>query len=475
MSYLDRYAGLYTDHYELTMAQGYFLQDRQDSQATFDYFFRKNPFQGGYVIFAGLGDLLEVLENLRFEPEALQYLQSIGFRDNFLRYLRDFRFQASIYAPPEVEVVFPNEPILRVEGTLVEAQIIESLVLNILNFQSLIATKASRIRQVAGERKFIDFGMRRAQGLGAIHASKAAIIGGADSTSNVYSGFAFGLQTTGTMAHSWVQSYEQELDAFRDFARSYPDKCVLLVDTYDTLKSGIPNAISIGKEMREHGHELYGVRLDSGDLSYLSKQARQMLDEAGMEGVKILVSNQLDEYVIKSLNEQKAPIDAFGVGTNLIIGRDDAALDGVYKLTQWEGKPSLKISENIEKIILPANKKLYRYFDEHNMMYADGIALEDEDHLDRIYHPHDARKRSEVQPYRSENLHRQVMDQGQLSMEKKHPEELQAYVRARLDSLPEEHRRFDNPHIYKVGISHALMQLRDQLIEEKKSYIAKNL
>ena len=200
-----------------------------------------------------------------------------------------------------------------------------------------------------------------------------------------------------------------------------------------------------------------------------------MLDEAGMEGVKILVSNQLDEYVIKSLNEQKAPIDAFGVGTNLIIGRDDAALDGVYKLTQWEGKPSLKISENIEKIILPANKKLYRYFDEHNMMYADGIALEDEDHLDRIYHPHDARKRSEVQPYRSENLHRQVMDQGQLSMEKKHPEELQAYVRARLESLPEEHRRFDNPHIYKVGISHALMQLRDQLIEEKKSYIAKNL
>lgn len=472
MSYLDRFAGLYTDHYELTMAQGYYLQGRQDTRATFDYFFRKNPFHGGYVIFAGLSDLLEVLENLQFEDEALDYLQSIGFQDEFIHFLREFRFEADIYAPPEGEIVFPNEPILRVKGTLIETQLIESLVLNILNFQSLIATKASRIRQVVRERPFIDFGMRRAQGLGAVHASKAAVIGGADSTSNVYSGKAFGLKTTGTMAHSWVQSYDKELDAFRDFARSFPDRCVLLVDTFDTLKSGIPNAIRIGKEMQEKGQQLFGVRLDSGDLSYLSKQARKMLDEAGMEKVKILVSNQLDEHVIKSLNEQEAPIDAFGVGTQLITGRDDAALDGVYKLSQWGGKPTLKISENIEKIILPANKKLYRYFDEKGMMYADGIALEDEGKIKRIFHPHDSRKSSEAQSYRRENLHQQVMTGGQISTEKKSPEEVNAYVRARLSSLPEEHLRFENPHIYKVGISQSLLKLRDQLIEEKKSYIA---
>lgn len=472
MSYLDRFAGLYTDHYELTMAQGYYMQSRQDTKATFDYFFRKNPFHGGYVIFAGLSDLLEVLENLQFEEEALDYLQSIGFKDEFIDYLRKFRFKADIYAPPEGEIVFPNEPVLRVKGTLIESQLIESLVLNILNFQSLIATKASRIRQVAGERTFIDFGMRRAQGLGAIHASKAAVIGGADSTSNVYSGKAFGLKTTGTMAHSWVQSYEKELDAFRNFARSFPDRCVLLVDTYDTLKSGIPNAIRIGKEMQEKGQQLFGVRLDSGDLAYLSKQARKMLNEAGMEKVKILASNQLDEYVIKSLNEQGAPVDAFGVGTRLIIGRDDAALDGVYKLSQWGGKPTLKISENIEKIILPANKKLYRYFDEKGMMYADGIALEDEGEIDRIFHPHDPRKSSKIQSLRRENLHRQVMSGGQISTAKKSPEEVNAYVRTRLSSLPEEHLRFDNPHIYKVGISQSLLKLRDQLIEEKKSYIA---
>lgn len=472
MSYLDRYAGLYTDHYELTMTQGYFLQGRQEERATFDYFFRKNPFQGGYVVFAGLADLLDVLGNMTFEPEALDYLASIGFHKDFLKYLENFRFSADIFGPAEGELVFPNQPVLRIEGSLIETQLIESLVLNILNFQSLIATKASRIRQVVGERTFIDFGMRRAQGLGAIHASKAAVTGGADSTSNVYSGFAFDLATTGTMAHSWVQSYEEELQSFREFAQAFPEKCVLLVDTYDTLRSGIPNAITVAREMEERGQQLFGVRLDSGDLAYFSKKSRQMLNEAGLEGVKILVSNQLDEHVIKSLNEQDAPIDAFGVGTRLIIGREDAALDGVYKLSQCNGRPSLKISENIEKVILPSNKKVFRYFDEQNMMYADGIALEEEDNIQTIYHPHDNRKSSDVSFYRKEKLHAQVMKSGQVTAERKSPKEINAYLRSRFSSLPQEHLRFENPHVYKVGISSALQQLRDQLLEEKKSAIS---
>ncbi len=469
MSYLDHYVGLYTDHYELTMAQGYYLQGRKDDRASFDYFFRKNPFQGGYVIFVGLADLLETLESFHFEQEALEYLSGIGFQDDFLKYLQHFQFKASIYAPPEGEIVFPNEPVLRVEGNLIETQLIESLVLNILNFQSLIATKASRIRQVVSDRVFIDFGMRRAQGLGAIHGSKAAITGGADSTSNVYSGHTFELKTSGTMAHSWVQSYDNELDAFRAFSDIYSDMSILLIDTYNTLKSGLPNAIQVGKEMQQRGQKLLGVRLDSGDLAYLSKKTRQLLDEADLNEVKIVVSNQLDEYVIKSLNEQNAPIDAFGIGTNLIIGKDNAALDGVYKLTQWEGKPTLKISENEEKIIMPGKKKVYRYFDSNNLMYADGVVTEDEGKVAVIYHQNNPHKHITVQTLRKENLHKQVMKDGKITIELKHPVEVQDYVQSRLSSLPEEHLRFDNPHIYKVGISKKLMSLRHQLIKEKKA------
>jgi nicotinate phosphoribosyltransferase len=322
---------------------------------------------------------------------------------------------------------------------------------------------------VAGEHTFIDFGMRRAQGLGAVHASKAAVIGGADSTSNMYSGFLFDIPTSGTMAHSWIQSYDDELEAFRNFAETFPEKCILLVDTYDTLKSGVPNAIQVAREMKEKGQQLFGIRLDSGDLSYLSKRSREMLDEAGFGDVQIVASNQLDEYVIRSLNEQKAPIDAFGVGTQLITGRNDAALDGVYKLSDCEGKPRLKLSENMQKIILPANKKLYRYFDENNMMYADGIALEDEAAPSTIYHPHEQHKQSEVGEYRRETLHAQVMEKGQIRTQQKSPQEVNAYLQSRLSSLPAEHQRFDNPHTYKVGISDSLRDVRDKLISEKKS------
>ena len=292
--------------------------------------------------------------------------------------LKAFDFKADIYAPEEGEVVFPYEPVVRVEGNIIETQIIETMLLNILNFESLIATKASRIRHAAGDRLVIDFGLRRAQGLGGVLASKAAVIGGVNSTSNVYSAFMFGLVSAGTQAHSWIQSYDDEITAFRDFARAFPKNCVFLVDTYDTLKSGIPNAITVAREMEAQGEKLFGVRLDSGDLAYLSKSARKMLDDSGLHYVKIVTSNQLDEYLIKSLLEQGAPVDAFGVGTKLVTGLDDAALDGVYKLAMSGSKPRLKISESPEKIILPGIKNVFRCIDDNGKFYADCIVLADE-------------------------------------------------------------------------------------------------
>jgi len=346
------------------------------------------------------------------------------------------------------------------------------MVLNILNFETLIATKAARIRRAAGNRLVIDFGLRRAHGLGGILASKAAVLGGADSTSNIYSAFLFGLTSTGTQAHSWIQAYDDEITAFRDFAKALPARCVLLVDTYDTLKSGIPNAITVAKEMRARGDRLFGVRLDSGDLAYLSKKARKMLDEGGLHYVKIVASNKLDEYVIKSLLEQGAPIDAFGVGTRLVTGHPDGALDGVYKLSMSNNKPRLKISENPEKIILLGRKNVFRCTDENGHFYADCIALDDEDEIDIIYHPHQPEKSSVVSAYKKERLLRKVMDKGRIIIERKKPEEIAANVQARLGQLPEEHKRFENLDIYKVGISKRVMDLRSMLVDEiRKKYV----
>lgn len=466
MAILEKHTGLYTDHYELTMAQGYLLNNKKDTPACFDYFFRKNPFKGGYVIFAGLIDLLEVLENLRFDDEDCNYLRSIGFAPEFVDYLKGFEFRADIHAPEEGEVVFPYEPVVRVEGNIIETQIIETMLLNILNFESLIATKAARIRQAAGDRLVIDFGLRRAQGLGGILASRAAVIGGANSTSNVYSAFMFGLTSAGTQAHSWIQTYDDEITAFRDFARAFPKRCVFLVDTYDTLKSGIPNAVIVAREMEARGERLFGVRLDSGDLAYLSKRARNMLDDAGLQYVKIMTSNQLDEYVIRSLLAQGAPVDAFGVGTRLVTGQDDAALDGVYKLSMSGNKPRLKISETPEKIILPGVKKVLRCMDSSGKFSADCIALADETDVETIYHPHQPGKSSSVGSCKKEGLFRKVMERGRIIMDRKKPAEIAEYVRARLGQLPDEHKRFENPHTYKVGISRKLMDLRSVIIDE---------
>ncbi len=320
------------------MAQGYFLSGKKDTPARFDYFFRKAPFNGSFVIFAGLHNLLEMLEGFSFDTDALYFLESRRFNPKFLEYLGNFRFEGNVFASPEGEIVFPYEPLISVEGSLIECQLIESMLLNIINFKSLIATKASRISHAAGNREFVDFGLRRGQGTGSIQASRAAIIGGAASTSNMLAACHYGLKSTGTQAHSWIQSFEDELSAFRQFSRTFPENCILLVDTYDTLRTGVPNAIKVAKEMEREGNKLSGIRLDSGDLAYLSKNARKMLDDEGLQYVKIIASNQLDEYVIRSLREQNAPIDSFGVGTNLITGKKDAALDGVYKLVHSDGR-----------------------------------------------------------------------------------------------------------------------------------------
>ncbi len=466
---LPNYPAIYTDFYELTMAQGYFLSGRKDDTAVFDYFFRKIPFKGGYVIFAGLSDFLALLTDFKFHKEEIEYLKSQGFEASFLEYLKDFRFKGNMYAATEGEIVFNNAPVVRVEGSIIETQLIETLLLNILNFESLIATKARRIREAAGNRVVLDFGLRRSQGFGGIQASKASVIGGLNGTSNVYAGVAHGLNVSGTMAHSWIQSFPDELTAFRTYADFYPDSTVLLVDTYDTLGRGIPNAIKVAKELAEKGHSLKAIRLDSGDLAYLSKKARKQLNDAGFNEVNIAVSNQLDEYLIKSLLDQEAPIDIFGVGTKLVTAYDNPALDGVYKLAAVNEQPTLKISENIEKITLPGAKTVTRYFNTDGTFYADGISLADEITPDSIEHPYFPSKKTTVSNLESALLLNQIMRNGQPTKSIPSASESSEYCNNQFSKLSPEYKRFDNPHVYKVGISTGLKQLRDKIIHLKSN------
>jgi len=463
------FTGTYTDQYQLSMALVYFRNGNGNDRAVFDYFFRKLPFNGGYAVFAGLDDLLAIIENLSFDQKDLEFLKKNGFPDDFLHHLGKFRFTGDIFSSMEGDVVFPARPVLRVEATLLEAQVIETLLLNILNLQTLVATKASRMRRVAGDRKLVDFGLRRAQGAGGYHASRAAVIGGFDATSNVTAGRDYNIPVSGTMAHSFIQSYDDELTAFREFAIVHPDNCVLLVDTYDTLESGMPNAIKVGREMKERGEQLKGIRLDSGDLAYLARTCREMLDDAGLSDVKIAASNQLDENVIKSLLEQKAPIDLFGVGTNLVTGQPDAALDGVYKLAYANGKPRIKLSENIAKTTLPDRKQVFRLKDEKgNWTGADLVALEDEKDPEHMFHPFDPGKSMHVKHFEKEPLLDKVMEKGKRTTGKKTIREIADYSTFRLAKLPEEYKRFSNPHIYKVGISDGLHQMREALIRENR-------
>lgn len=466
--------GLYTDLYELTMAQGYWNEGRDDSPATFDYFFRSNPFDGGYVIFAGLERLLDYLEGLSFGTEELEYLSDIGLSADFLEWFADFEFTADVCAPQPGDVIFPLEPVVRVHGSILEAQLIETALLNLLNFESLVATKASRMRQVAGDSKLIDFGLRRAQGYGGLQASRGAIIGGFDATSNCLAAFLDDLEASGTQAHSWIQSYDSELEAFRAYARTFPDSTILLVDTYDTLDSGVPNAIKVAKEMEAEGHRLKGIRLDSGDLAYLSKKARTMLDDAGLEYVKIAASNQLDEHVIRSLRAQDAPIDVFGVGTQLVTANDDPALDGVYKLSSFDGEHRIKLSENPEKINFPGLKQVWRLTDANGQFYGDIVGLDGEfdgqSPTGRMYDPaHPTARNVSVDGYDAEPLLEPVMRDGARLLDRRTTREIAAYARERLAKLPAEHRRFENPHIYKVGLSERLLRARDEAMSAHQS------
>jgi|SRR5690554_671642 len=458
----------YTDLYQLTMAQVYF-NTKPNGQAVFDYYYRSNPFNGGYAIFAGLEDVLNILETLKFSDSDITYLEQHGFEKEFLDYLKDFKFQGTIYSSKEGDVVFPNRPILQVEANIIEAQIIETLLLNLLNFQTLIATKASRMRHSAKNEVLLDMGLRRAHATGGYYASRAAAIGGFDSTSNVKAAEDYNIPASGTMAHSFIQSYEDELQAFRDFAKIRPKNCVLLVDTYNTLKSGLPNAIIVAKEMEERGEQLLGVRLDSGDLAYLAKRTRKILDEANLDYVKIVVSNQLDEYVIKSLKEQGAPIDIYGVGTNLVTGKPDASLGGVYKLSEYNGEPRIKLSENIIKVSLPSKKQVYRMFDENGMFYgADAVALFTEENVTEMEHAYDPIKKLHLSTFTQEPQLEKVMENGKRIKPTRTVTEIAEYSQSRLKKLPEEYKRFQNPHIYKIGLSTKLKEERDKLVQAHK-------
>ena len=458
---------LYGDFYALTMAQSYFLSGKKDMPVVFDYFFRRNPYQGGYVVFAGLQDALEAVAALHFGDDACEFLKEKGFQEDFLTYLRDLQIEVDIDAVREGEIVFPYLPTLQVKGRIIEALLIETLLLNFLNFSSLIATKAARIKWAAKGRRVIDFGMRRAQGSGSILGSRAAIIGGMDATSHAYSAMTYGLEVSGTQAHAWIQSFEDELQAFRQYAATYPDSCVLLVDTYNTLKSGVPNAITVAQELEAQGHRLMGIRLDSGDLAYLSQKARRQLDGAGLSYVKIVASNSLDEEIIQSLFQQEAEIDVFGVGTRLATGHPDGALGGVYKLAECDGRPVMKFSENISKTTLPGDKDICRISDEEGF-YADGVFLTEEGIPDTIFHPYEPDKFSDIRAMEKQPLRQQVMEKGEVLHEAENPHDLARYVQQRMRQLPKEFKRFLNPHVYKVGISQQLMDLRTEVQQRVK-------
>lgn len=464
----DLTSALYTDMYQLSMAHSHFNYNRHNEQVVFDYFYRKQPYNGGFTIFSGLGEVLLLLQEFKFSSNDIDWLHKTGFKEEFLEFLRGFRFRGAVHSMREGEVVFPQEPLVRVQGNLVEAQLVETVLLNYLNFQSLIATKAARIKLVARGATLSEFGLRRAQGLGGMQATRAAITGGFTSTSNVLGAKVYGVPAVGTIAHSYIQSYKDELAAFRDFAKVNLQGCVLLVDTYDTLKSGVPNAIIVAKEMEQQGHKLMGIRLDSGDLAYLAKQARQQLDAAGLSYVKIVVSNQLDEHIVKSLFDQGAPIDIFGVGTSLVTGKPDAALDGVYKLSMANNEPRLKLSENIKKTTLPGLKQVYRYHDSAGNFIADAVALDGECAPAMIQHPYEPDKSMQLKGYQSEPLLHPVMQHGSLLTKPTPILEVADYAASRLSRLTDEYKRFENPHIYKVGVSKKLYDLRTELRNKYK-------
>lgn len=484
----DSSLALSTDQYELTMALAYWKQGMAEREAVFHMFYRSNPFGGGFVVMAGLGTLMEYLRDFRFSGGDLEYLATVEdragnplFPEAFLAYLEGMRFACDIDSVAEGTLVFPNEPLVRVQGPILQAQLLESLLLNTLNFQSLIATKAARVCLAAQGEPVIEFGLRRAQGVdGALSASRACYVGGCVGTSNVLAGKLLGIPVYGTHAHSWVMAFASELEAFRAFADAMPDNCVFLVDTYGTL-SGLRNAIEVGLQLRDAGHAMVGVRLDSGDLAYFSKHARRMLDDAGLNDALVMGSNELDEYVIRSLKAQGARINAWGVGSKLVTAGDDPALSGVYKLTAIRGRGGedggeawdykLKLSEQKFKINVPGILQGYRFFNGEGKMNADAILDigEDPAQVTSIIDPNDNTHRKDFRATTHfEPLLRPVMKKGEVVCDPPALADCRERTLAQLAMLDDSHKRFENPHIYPVGLTPALNRFRDDMIARER-------
>ena len=466
------------DFYELTMANGYFQSDKRDTVAVFDMFFRKIPDGGGFAVFAGLEQLIQYMQGLRFDEEDIAYLRGRGmFSEEFLDYLAHFRFSCDVWAVPEGTPVFPNEPLVIVRGPVIQAQLLETMLLLTVNHQSLIATKANRIARAARGKAVMEFGSRRAQGYdGAVFGARAAYIGGCTSTACTVADMQFGVPAVGTMAHSWVLTFDSEYEAFKTYAEIYPDNCTLLVDTYNTMHSGMPNAIKVFDEVVvPKGFRPKGVRIDSGDIAYLSKKMRKMLDEAGYPDVGIVASNSLDEYIIGELWDQGARVDSFGVGENLITSRSSPVFGGVYKLAavqqpdgSYENK--IKVSETIEKITNPGFKTLYRlYQKDTGKAIADYITFYDELVDDSkpltIFDPIATWKRQELTDYTARRLLVPIFERGQLVYRSPSLPEIQTYCREQVDTLWDEVKRFEFPHRYYVDLSDKLWSTKRELLD----------
>ncbi len=467
-----------TDFYELTMANGFLRTGNADRIAYFDMFFRRIPDEGGLAIMAGVEQLVDYLKNLHFTAADIEYLREKKlFSEEFLAYLRDFKFSCDVWAVPEGTPVFPHEPIVTVRGPVMQAQFIETMVLLAINHQSLIATKANRIVRAAQGRAVMEFGSRRAQGYdGAMYGARAAYIGGCIGTACTIVDREFGIPALGTMAHSWVQLFDSELEAFKAYAREYPDSCTLLVDTYNTLKSGVPNAIrAFRDEILPTGHRPKAIRIDSGDITYLSKKARKMLDEAGFEDCQITASNSLDEYIIQDMIQQGACVDSFGVGERLITAASDPVFGGVYKLAavEMDGQvvPRIKVSENVTKITNPCFKKLWRLYDrESGKAIADVITLHDETIDDtqpyEIFDPEHIWKRKLLTNFTAVPLQKQLFRAGECVYELPDVHEVRAYCQQQIGTMWDEVLRFENPHRYYVDLSQPLWDEKQRLLSE---------
>lgn len=468
-----------TDLYELTMMYGYWKKGMGKNRAVFDLFYRTTSEITAYAIAAGLEQVIDYINNLHFSDDDIAYLRSLNlFDEGFLDYLRGFKFTGDIMAVPEGTIVFSYEPIIRVTAPIMEAQLLETALLNIVNHQTLIATKASRVVQAAEGGTVLEFGLRRAQGPDAgIYGARAAVIAGCQATSNVLTGEMFGIPVGGTHAHSWVMSFPDELSAFRAYAEIFPTNCMLLVDTYDTLGSGMPNAIRTFDELRARGYEPVGVRLDSGDLAYLSRECRRMLDEAGYPNARVFASGDLDEELIWDLKAQGAAIDVWGVGTRMITSQDCPALGGVYKLAAEEvdGElvPKIKISENPAKITNPGQKMLYRIYDGDGMAVADLITLDseviDESQPLTIFDPVDTWKKLTLTGFKARKLLVPVFEDGRQVYESPALKDIQSYCRADLDTFWAQYKRLRNPHRYKVDLSRELWTLKQNMLEHRQA------